>query len=97
MAAMQIRIDLERGTIERVGHPDPGSEESIIGRVRWRKPGDVIVGGYLDREKVQRDAPTQDTPCTVPDGHLWVMGDKRCQAEGCTAVYRVPEPGGGNE
>lgn len=37
-----------------------------------------------------------DGPCPGPDGHLWVMGDKRCQVDGCAAIFRVPEPGGGN-
>jgi len=40
---VNIRIDLDYGTIERVGEPGVA-----IGRVSRRTPGDVIVSGFLD-------------------------------------------------
>lgn len=67
---MQIRIDLESCVIEAIGLP--GAFSTPIGQIQGRKPGDVIVKGYIDLDKVPESgaglteaAPADDSPYKV--------------------------------
>jgi len=104
---VQVALD---GVLSVVGLSAPDSNDHLIKRVIGL-PGDHVTCcgnfGSISVNGVPLDEPyielpegaTDDAPdtfdITVPEGHLWVLGDNRYQSRDSLAHYTVGDAGGG--
>lgn len=93
-----LPVRLIRGFFETVGLAQPSTEDfikrviALPGETVEGRDGRVYVDGeLLDEPYLEGDAIGDFPPTTVPEDHLWVMGDNRNHSSDSRVFGAIPE------